>query len=369
MKSPKGVIFAFLVFASSLLGAIFLLFPLIPLAHFKPKLWRTAADRLVGFWLTFPCSLVEWVFGVKFRVSGDLIRRDEPAILIMNHRTRLDWLFLWNALYKMDPWLLISEKISLKAPLKRIPGAGWAMSCGSYIFLERNFENDKPELEKMIKYYAEMGKNYQILLFVEGTDKGERATNLSHAYADKMGLERYEHVLHPRTTGFTFLLDLMKKEYKLKNVYDLTIAYDGEIIDTEMKMVKEGLFPKKVHVDVKRVEIEDILEENPSQWLTQLWKSKEDRLRRFYDQNEENRVLEASGDRFVWPEALTGTGYVVAFSFWCVATLCWILYIYSSIWVKMYAIAAIGFYLLCLKFFNGAEHLFIQWAAEKSKAE
>lgn len=65
-----------------------------------------------------------FLFGVKFRVSGDLIKRDKPALIIMNHRTRLDWLFFWNALYKMDPWLLTTEKISLKSELKNIPGAG-----------------------------------------------------------------------------------------------------------------------------------------------------------------------------------------------------------------------------------------------------
>lgn len=44
--------------------------------------------------------------------------------MVLNHRTRLDWLFFWTALYKMDPWLLVSEKILLKASLKFLPGAG-----------------------------------------------------------------------------------------------------------------------------------------------------------------------------------------------------------------------------------------------------
>ena len=64
------------------------------------------------------------MYGIKFHITGDPIVFGEPALIIMNHRTRLDWLFFWNALYKMDPWLLTTEKISLKAPLKLIPGAG-----------------------------------------------------------------------------------------------------------------------------------------------------------------------------------------------------------------------------------------------------
>lgn len=68
--------------------------------------------------------MIFFLFDVKVRVTGDLIHRDKPALIIMNHRTRLDWLFFWNALYRMDPWLLTTEKISLKAGLKQIPGAG-----------------------------------------------------------------------------------------------------------------------------------------------------------------------------------------------------------------------------------------------------
>lgn len=99
----------------------------------------------------------------------------------------------------------------LQAPLKKIPGAGWAMSSGSYIFLDRNFEKDKPILDRILQYFSATNNKYQILLFAEGTDKGERATRLSHAFAAKNGLPRYHYVLHPRTTGFKYLLELMKK--------------------------------------------------------------------------------------------------------------------------------------------------------------
>lgn len=68
--------------------------------------------------------MCDYIFGIKFHVTGDLIENHRSSLVIMNHRTRLDWLFFWNALYKMNPWLLITHKISLKAILKQIPGAG-----------------------------------------------------------------------------------------------------------------------------------------------------------------------------------------------------------------------------------------------------
>jgi len=72
----------------------------------------------------FSKAYLELVCGVEFRVFGDLIDREKCAIIVMNHRTRLDWMYFWNALFYMDPWLLTTEKIVLKAMLRNIPGAG-----------------------------------------------------------------------------------------------------------------------------------------------------------------------------------------------------------------------------------------------------
>lgn len=125
LASIKGILFFLLLFVSSFLGSIFILFPFIPLIYFAPSIWRTSADRFVGFWLTFPVSLCGYIFGIKFYVSGDALNCSEPALILMNHRTRLDWMFFWNALCKMDPWLLTTEKISLKKSLQYVPGAGY----------------------------------------------------------------------------------------------------------------------------------------------------------------------------------------------------------------------------------------------------
>ncbi|KHJ86323.1 Acyltransferase, partial [Oesophagostomum dentatum] len=248
-------------------------------------------------------SLIEYVFGSNFHVSGDLILRDKPALIIMNHRTRLDWLFLWNALYKMDPLLLTTEKISLKAPLKRIPGAGWAMGCGAFMFLERNFESDKCTIASSIDYYKSSGSNYQLLLFPEGTDRSARTAAQSNAFARQNGLPEYDYVLHPRTTGFNYLLDIMRKSDYISYVYDVTVAYEDVIVDTEMRLLKDGVFPKNVHFDVKKYDINEIPadSEKSAEWLKELWNNKERRLRRFYEAEPNKRRLDPSGDRYVWP--------------------------------------------------------------------
>ncbi|PAV81696.1 hypothetical protein WR25_04729 [Diploscapter pachys] len=354
---PHGLVFALLSFLTSFLGAVFMLFPFIPFAYFCPRIWRFVADRLVGYWLTFPASLIEFVFGSRFHVTGDLIKRDGPGILLMNHRTRLDWCFLWCALYKMDPWLLTTLKISLKSALKKIPGAGWAMQCGSFMFLDRKFESDKDWIRKLINYYSEAGSSYQLLLFAEGTDRGKRAMELSNAFADSHQLARYEYLLHPRTTGFNFLLDEMRKNNYIQYVYDVTIAYGGEhIVESELELVKSGIFPEEVHFDVKRYPIEDVPldAEESALWLQDIWRNKESVLKRFYTKN---RKFEPSGERFLWPVNTHGIGYAVAFAFWIVISLFWLYCIYSYWFVKLYVLIAIGFYSVVQLKFGGTDVL------------
>ncbi|KAK5986140.1 Lysocardiolipin acyltransferase 1 [Trichostrongylus colubriformis] len=189
-----------------------------------------------------------------------------------------------------------------QAPLKSIPGAGWAMGCGSYIFLERNFENDKATMATCVKYYKESGNTYQLLLFPEGTDRGARAAALSDEYARRKGLPRYDYVLHPRTTGFNYLLELMRKENYISYVYDITVAYEDVIIDSELSLLK-GIFPKNVHFDVKKYDVKEIPTdpEKSGIWLKDLWREKEKVLKKFYESETHKRRLNPSGVGYVFP--------------------------------------------------------------------
>ncbi len=70
---------------------------------------------------------------MKIVITGDEIRRGERNLLIMNHRTRLDWMYFWSVLVRQSG--LKTEKIILKAPLKNIPGAGMYVVCLQHVFI------------------------------------------------------------------------------------------------------------------------------------------------------------------------------------------------------------------------------------------
>ena len=73
-------------------------------------------------------SLLELVFGVKVVITGDGFVPGERSVIIMNHRTRLDWMFLWCCLLRYS--YLRMEKICLKAVLKAVPGFGERCPAG-----------------------------------------------------------------------------------------------------------------------------------------------------------------------------------------------------------------------------------------------
>ena len=53
--------------------------------------------------------------------------------------------------------------------------------------------------------------NFQIVLFPEGTNIDDESMFKSHHYADKSNLKRMQNVLHPRTTGFSFITTKMRE--------------------------------------------------------------------------------------------------------------------------------------------------------------
>lgn len=59
---------------------------------------------------------------MKAVITGDVVYDDECELIIMNHRTRFDWLFVFS--YQIRCGSLRHFKISLKEILKNVPGPG-----------------------------------------------------------------------------------------------------------------------------------------------------------------------------------------------------------------------------------------------------
>lgn len=64
------------------------------------------------------------IFNTKIRITGDRINAKEVSIIIVNHRTRVDWNFLWALMYYGCQPRCHKMKISLKAPVRHMPSLG-----------------------------------------------------------------------------------------------------------------------------------------------------------------------------------------------------------------------------------------------------
>jgi lysocardiolipin and lysophospholipid acyltransferase len=139
----------------------------------------------------FVCA--EYVLGISLSVVGDAVpATDRRVLVIANHRTRLDWLFLW--MFAVRTQHAGSLKIVLKDPLRHFPGArvracvprvqgapsphlstllpvfGWGTQMFMFLFLKRNWADDAEHIARMLAFYRECMPAYQLLLFPEGSD-------------------------------------------------------------------------------------------------------------------------------------------------------------------------------------------------------
>ena len=215
-------------------------------------------------------------------------------------------MFLW---YFIKECLFIEQlKIVLKKELKKMPLLGLATSIWKFLFLERNnWTKDQETIKETCTYYKTKENSYtptQLLLFPEGTDStNSKAQVHSRKYAQDHNLPIYEYVLHPRTTGFEFILNQLPD---LKSIYDITIGFRGPFgKDTskyKFSYLLKGYFPSEIcffirkfsltnkEEDTKKQEgkekIHEIREE-PEKWIRERFAEKEQLLKSFYNPQED----------------------------------------------------------------------------------
>ncbi|KAL7631213.1 UNVERIFIED_CONTAM: hypothetical protein RMT77_018481 [Armadillidium vulgare] len=258
--------------------------PILPFIFIHRSFYRKGIDFLFPILESFFVGILELIFGVKFYISGDIIKASESSIILLNHRTRLDWLFFFGALAHRTIPPAHNCKIVLKSMVKEIPGLGWGMQINHYVFLRRNWNTDKDVISKLVKYFKEINLTYQILLFPEGTNLTKSTKRRSDEYGNKNNFPLYDYVLHPRTTGFCFLSQEMMKAQHLDAIYDVTVMYPKTLPETELDLLK-GKFPEEVHFFIKRYPIKTIPESESElqRWLRDLWDEKERRLEKAYE--------------------------------------------------------------------------------------
>ncbi|KAA0187068.1 Lysocardiolipin acyltransferase 1 [Fasciolopsis buskii] len=162
-SGARCVLAVFLMLFSAYLGSIFFQGPLLPLIVISPKLFRKLVDFTMASWFLLTEVLIVKLMGIHVRQFGDHFRKPttkQPCVslLILNHRTQLDWLFIWGL---GDP--VHRMKIILKESLSRVPGAGWAMQCAAFLFLRRQLAADQNRLTGVVDYLLRVKSSCQVI--------------------------------------------------------------------------------------------------------------------------------------------------------------------------------------------------------------
>mmetsp|Transcript_50912 Transcript_50912/g.114525 ORF Transcript_50912/g.114525 Transcript_50912/m.114525 type:complete len:405 (-) Transcript_50912:8-1222(-) len=284
-----------LTFQTSVLASLLVLLPALPLLALPScrarRLFSSFAGQLQLAWFGFAVACLRYGLGTKTFVhtaSPDVISQLttlQDALVVCNHRTRVDWMFLWGLFAAMRR--LSGLKIALKSSLRSVPGFGWACQCFGFAFMSRsNRSQDLGCITSILKMHCgdRVAGPVAFLLFPEGTDCSDEQLKRSAAYAAKEGLQQYKFVLHPRTAGFAAswaALCESSPDGCTPSLVNVTIAYvdytPGER-PSEATIFLKGRCPREVHLH-----IEVLTPSSAASTLCQrLFAEKEARLAAFY---------------------------------------------------------------------------------------
>ncbi|RAL40494.1 hypothetical protein DM860_006564 [Cuscuta australis] len=290
---------------------------------------RKLSSLVFGVWLGLWPYLFEKINQTKVAFYGDVVPKGERALLVSNHRTEVDWMYLWDLASRKG--CLGRVKYVLKKSLMRMPVFGWGFRILEFIPLERKWEVDGPVLRSMLSSFADPNDPLWLVIFPEGTDFTEQKCIRSQKFAVDNGYPVMKNVLLPKSKGFFACLDVLR--HSLDAVYDITIAYKNQCPSLMDNIF--GVDPSEVHMHLRRIPAEKMPEsgdeEDVTAWLMETFRSKDQLLSDFIDNGcFPDPVTE---EEISSPKCLANFAFVIALT----ALLIYLTFC-SSIWFKGYAL-------------------------------
>jgi 1-acyl-sn-glycerol-3-phosphate acyltransferase len=255
----------------------FMQFPSLLLLPFSKKAFRQY-NRIVAFliWGGWAWS-VQRLIGLKVIITGENLPNKEDAVVICNHQDMGDILIL--LCLALQKGRTADLKWIVKDILKYVPGLGWGMVFLECIFIKRRGFGDEARITKTLDRFSKDKVPLWMVLFPEGTRFTKEKQQKSIAYAKRRGRQPNQHLLMPRTKGFTTTVDRLKNH--VKAVYSITIGYEGKV--PKLTHIIRGDV-QRVHCHVRRFPLADLPSETEalSDWLHEEFKIKDQLMDGFY---------------------------------------------------------------------------------------
>ncbi len=243
---------------------------------FSRKGFRLINRAIAGAWWKWGVIGAEKVFGVTPVFSGDDVPDGENALIFANHQQMPDILVIMMLAYRKKR--LGDMKWFVKDPIKYVPGIGWGMQFLDCIFVKRDWLADKAHILATFERFFTGKIPIWLITFVEGTRLTPAKLEKSQTYCQRKGMAHLNHVMYPRTRGFTAALEGL--EGHIDAVYDVTIGYDG--VPT-VAQIYRGLV-KKVYIDVRRFPTASlpVTEAERAKWLQDRFIRKDEALQHLF---------------------------------------------------------------------------------------
>ncbi|GKV26557.1 hypothetical protein SLEP1_g35840 [Rubroshorea leprosula] len=340
LRAFRGIMCLLVLLLTAFMMILYCGFPsAIILRLFSIHYSRKVTSLFFGSWLALWPFVFEKINKTKVIFYGDIVPARERVLLISNHRTEVDWMYLWDLALRKG--CLGYIRYILKSSLMKLPVFGWGFYILEFIPVERKWEVDGPKMCHMLSTFKDPRDPLWLVLFPEGTDFSEQKCIRNQKYAAENGLPIMKNVLLPKSKGFSACLEELRGS--LDAVYDVTIGYKNRcpsFLDNVF-----GVDPSEVHIHIRRINLVDIpTPEKEATWLMDAFCLKDELLSNFYSKgNFPQQGTEAP---------LSTVKCLVNFIAVLILTsTCTFFTFFSSIWFKIYVSLACA-YLTSGTYFN-----------------
>ncbi|XP_057550491.1 probable 1-acyl-sn-glycerol-3-phosphate acyltransferase 5 [Amaranthus tricolor] len=322
--------FMMLVYFGFMSAVIFRFFSI----HYSRKM----TSVVFASWLALWPFLFEKINKTKVVFSGETVPIKERILLLANHRTEVDWMYLWDLALRKNSLGYI--KYVLKSSLMKLPIFGWSFHILEFIPVQRKWEIDEPIMHQMLSTLKDRHDPLWLAIFPEGTDFTEQKCIRSQKYAAEHGLPILNNVLLPKTKGFFACIDELRNT--LDAVYDVTIGYKPScpfFLDNVY-----GLNPSEVHIHIRRLSLSNIpdSEAGTGTWLMDTFCRKDKLLTEFYSTGHfPNEGTEN--------ELNTNNCLVNVIATLTLTTICTFLTFFSFVWFKIYVLLVCVYFTFATK--------------------
>lgn len=232
------------------------------------------------------CKMLE-LFALTFKpieYSGDAFDTKDRAIIISNHFSDSDFLYMVKMMSDWAPHLL-PQFVSKKEVSNIFPLGFSIRTFGGATVTRKNPSYDLKQIHKMTRR-----RDGWPLLFPEGRVLREENLEWSAVKRDELGIPQANHVLLPQPKGLASLIQ--SGEYD--TIYDITISYEGyqggvhdldnDLTPTAIHTV-ENKDVGKVFIDIQRLELTktDATLQEVTDFLNNRWLIKDKRLDYFVE--------------------------------------------------------------------------------------